>query len=94
MVCNKSEIPYIRPALLEMPPKFDPPTEGFLKHKGLDTKAIRPMGLNECVFPPSPMVLEAIRENVEKISRYPDAQPLTLSDKVSEMFGVKPANIV
>jgi len=94
MSFSKSPVPYIRPALLEMPPKFDPPTEGFLKHQGLDTYTIRPMGLNECVFPPSPMVLQAIQNNVEKIGRYPDAQPPALSDKVSEMFGVKPANIV
>jgi len=85
---------YIRPALLEMPSKFDPPTDGFLRHQGLDTDNIRPMGLNESVFPPSPKVLQAIRDNLDKIGRYPDAQPPVLSDKISEMFDVEPANIV
>lgn len=85
---------YIRPALLEMPPKFDPPTDGFLKHQGLDTDNIRPMGLNESVFPPSPKVLQAIRDNLDKIGRYPDAQPPALSDKISEMLVVPPANVV
>ena len=94
MTNNKSTVTYIRTALLEMPPKFDPPTEGYLRHQGLDTNTIRPMGLNECMFSPSPKVIQAIHDNVGKIGRYPDAQPPTLSDMVSEMFGVATNNIV
>ena len=94
MTNNKSTVTYIRTALLEMPPKFDPPTEGYLRHQGLDTNTIRPMGLNECMFSPSPKVIQAIHDNVHKIGRYPDAQPPTLSDMVSEIFGVATTNIV
>ena len=77
-----------------MPPKFDPPTEGYLRHQGLNTDSIRPMGLNECNFPPSPKVIQAIKNNLEKIARYPDAQPPKLSAKISQMFGIESANIV
>ena len=35
-------LPYIRRVLQEMPPKFDPPTEGWLRHSGLDTGKILP----------------------------------------------------
>ena len=94
MAKTKSNMSYIRPALLEMPPKFDPPTEGYLKHKGLNTELIRPMGLNECNFPPSPKVIEAIKDNLEKIARYPDAQPPRLSQIISQMFEIEPNNIV
>ena len=69
MTNNESKIAYIRTALLEMPPKFDPPTEGYLRHQGLDTNTIRPMGLNECMFSPSPKVIQAIHDNVDKIGR-------------------------
>ena len=94
MTTNKSKTPYIRQALLEMPPKFDPPTEGYLQHQGLNTELIRPMGLNECNFPPSPKVIQAIKDNLEKIARYPDAQPPRLSQIISQMFEIEPNNIV
>jgi len=94
MTNNKLTVTYIHTTLLEMPPKFDPPTEGYLRHQELDTNTIRPMGLNECMFSPSPKVIQAIHDNVDKIGRYPDAQPPTLADMISEIFGVATDNIV
>ena len=80
--------PYIRPALRDAPQKADPPTEGALRHRGLDTSNIRLMGLNESLFPPSPKVIEAVRNNVDKMNLYPDAQCPALSDIVSARTGV------
>lgn len=81
-------VPYIRRAIQEAPPKVDPPTEGALRHRGLDTAKIRPMGLNESLFPPSPKVLQAMQDNLGMINRYPDAQCPALSDIISERTGV------
>lgn len=94
MTENAQDRPYIRPALLEMPPKFDPPTDGYLKHQGLDTDNILALGLNECAFPPSPKIIQAISDTLSKINRYPDAQCPALSDTVSAMSGVPVENIV
>ena len=87
-------LPYIRRVLQEMPPKFDPPTEGWLRHSGLDTGKILPMGLNECLFPPSPRVIDAIRDALALINRYPDAQCPALSDAITARTGIPVQHIV
>ncbi|MCC6474036.1 MAG: histidinol-phosphate aminotransferase family protein [Burkholderiales bacterium] len=84
----------IRRVLQEMPPKFDPPTEGFLRCQGLDTSRIRPMGLNECLFAPSPKVIAAIQANLARINRYPDAQCPAVGELVSRRTGVPMTRIV
>jgi len=94
MTTTREFVPYIRRTLQEMPPKFDPPTEGYLRHQGFDTEAVRPMGLNESMFPPSPKVLEAVRSRVHMINRYPDAQCPHLTDIVTAREGVPGENIV
>ncbi len=91
---TREAIPYIRPALIDAPPKVHPPTEGFLRHQGLDTSKIRAMGLNESLFPPSPKVIAAIEANLHKINRYPDAQCPALADIVSDRTGIEPERIV
>ena len=80
--------PYIRKALQDAPNKVSPPTEGALRYQGHDTAQIRAMGLNECCFPPSPKVIEAMRNNLETVNLYPDAQCPHLSDIVSERTGI------
>ena len=54
----KKYLPYIRKALQDAPNKVDPPTDGALRHKGLDTSKIHAMGLNESFFPPSPKAIK------------------------------------
>tara|TARA_B100001964_G_C14157326_1_gene564942 strand:- start:87 stop:1283 length:1197 start_codon:yes stop_codon:yes gene_type:complete len=80
--------PYIRPALKNAPNKVDPPTEGAMRHKGLDTSKIRGMGLNESCYPPSPKVIQAMRDNLGAVNLYPDAQCPRLSDIIAERTGV------
>ena len=52
------------------------------------------MGLNECLLPPSPHVLDAIRGAIAGIHRYPDAQCPALSDIVTVRTGVPVPRIV
>ncbi|MFP6710410.1 MAG: hypothetical protein VB913_01780, partial [Rhodospirillales bacterium] len=73
MIGVEKNTPYIRKALINAPNKVDPPTEGALRHNGLDTSKILSMGLNECCFPPSPKVIEAMQENLSTVNLYPDA---------------------
>ena len=91
---NQNYVPYIRRALIDAPDKVDPPTDGFLRSKGVDTKNLRPMGLNESLFPPSPRIIEAIQDNLYRINRYPDAQPPALSEIISSRTGVSHECIV
>ena len=91
---DQGGVPYIRRAIQEMGPKFDPPTEGVLRHKGYDTGEVLAMGLNESLFPPSPKVLDAVRANLTMMNRYPDAQCPALSDIVTARTGVPVENIV
>ncbi|MFM9971647.1 MAG: pyridoxal phosphate-dependent aminotransferase [Burkholderiales bacterium] len=94
MAQGPTSVPYIRRAVLEMPPRPDPPTEGLLRHAGRDTGKILPMGLNECLLPPSPRVLDAIRSNAASINRYPDAQCPALSDVIAARTGVPIPRII
>jgi histidinol-phosphate aminotransferase len=80
--------PYIRPALKNAPNKVDPPTDGALRHKGLDTSKIRGMGLNESCYPPSPKVIQAMQDNLSSVNLYPDAQCPRLSDIIAERTDV------
>jgi histidinol-phosphate aminotransferase len=93
-MASEERLACIRDVLHEMPPKFDPPTLGYLRHAGHDTAALRPMGLNECLFPPSPRVVDAIRAALSTINRYPDAQCPELSDMIAERTGVPVSRIV
>ncbi len=85
---------YIRSILQDMPPKFDPPTDGFLRSQGHDTSRLRPMGLNECLFPPSPKILDAIRAALGSINRYPDAQCPDVGKIISARTGIGMDRIV
>ncbi|MDP7101960.1 MAG: histidinol-phosphate transaminase [Rhodospirillales bacterium] len=85
---------YIRPALHDAPNKVDPPTDGALRHKGLDTSKILSMGLNESCFPPSPKVIKAMQDNLSSVNLYPDAQCPHLSDIISERTGIAPDCVV
>ena len=58
----------------------------------LDT-TIHRMDLNECPYPPSPIVLEAMREAALGLNRYPDGTCPTLTARLSERTAVPVANI-
>ena len=90
----KVRLPYIRTVLQDMPQKFDPPTLGHLRHAGYETSALRLMGLNECLFPPSPRALAAIAANLSTINRYPDAQCPAVADVVAARTRIPPERIV
>jgi histidinol-phosphate aminotransferase len=50
--------------------------------------------LNECPYPPSPKVVEAIRRAAAGGNRYAEARPHALSERLAAMAGVEPERIV
>ncbi|MCC7047803.1 MAG: aminotransferase class I/II-fold pyridoxal phosphate-dependent enzyme [Alphaproteobacteria bacterium] len=57
-------------------------------------RRMRALHLNECPFPPSPKVVEAVREAAARANRYPDAQARALAAALAARTGVDPACIV
>jgi len=62
----------IRKAINEMGPFNGPPVEQDLRAKGFDGRILR-LHLNECPYPPSPKVVEAIQNAAATVNRYPDS---------------------
>jgi histidinol-phosphate aminotransferase len=50
--------------------------------------------LNECPFPPSPRVIEAVSHAVASVNRYGDPRPGALAAMLAERAGVAASNIV
>ena len=55
---------------------------------------VRRLNLNECAYPPSPRVIEAIREAAGTINRYPDPTWRALAAAIAKRTGVEPARMV
>ncbi|MDP6343727.1 MAG: histidinol-phosphate transaminase [Alphaproteobacteria bacterium] len=62
----------IRDVVNTMAPFASPPVEQDLREQGFDGPILR-LHLNECPYPPSPKVVEAIREAAAGVNRYPDS---------------------
>ena len=67
----------------------EPPTWGSLVHRGYDPETLTHVGLNECPYPPSPRVIEAIADNAGRSNRYPDHASRRLKAAVAERTGIE-----
>jgi histidinol-phosphate aminotransferase len=54
---------------------------------------VRRLNLNECPYPPSPRVVEAIQKAAAATNRYPDPTWRALAAAISKRTGVEPARI-
>jgi histidinol-phosphate aminotransferase len=68
------------------------PIEALEREYGIE-KAIK-LASNENPLGPSPKAIEAIRETLDNLNRYPDGSGYVLIRKISEKLGVLPGNIV
>ncbi len=75
--------PHLRPNFQNVP--FWNPTKIFDHEIG---KKIHRMDLNECPYPPSPKVIEAIQNVAHTLNRYPDGTCPELTPLVAERLGV------
>jgi histidinol-phosphate aminotransferase len=55
---------------------------------------VRRLNLNESAYPPSPRVIEAIREAAGTVNRYPDPTWRALAAAISKRTGIAPARMV
>jgi histidinol-phosphate aminotransferase len=80
---NVTDKPHLRPNFQNVP--FWNPTKIF-DHE-IDKKIHR-MDLNECPYPPSPKVIEAIQNAAHTLNRYPDGTCPELTPLVAKRLGV------
>lgn len=83
----------IRKAVAALNPFRSPPVEADARAAGV-TAPIRRLNLNESSFPPSPRVIEAIRDAAALVNRYPDPRWRDLSAAIGKRTGVAADRIV
>ena len=69
------------------------PIDELARELGIDPAQIVKLASNENPLGPSPKALEAIRGELSELSRYPDGSGFVLKQKLSERFGLAPAQI-
>ncbi len=80
--------PYIRANLRDMAPWN--PTAALPSE---NTGRVHRMDLNECPYPPSPVVVAAMRDFADKVNRYPDGGLPRLTSRITERTGVPASRI-
>jgi histidinol-phosphate aminotransferase len=80
---QKVYTPYLRPNFQNVP--FWNPTKIFDNEIG---KNIHRMDLNECPYPPSPRVVEAIKTSANILNRYPDGTCPELTPIIAKDLGI------
>lgn len=83
----------IRKAVAALNPFRSPPVEADVRAAGV-TAPIRRLNLNESSFPPSPRVIEAIRDAAAMVNRYPDPRWRDLAGAISKRTDVATDRIV
>jgi len=58
-----------------------------------DRKYIK-LNTNESPFPPSPSVIEAVREEAGKLQLYSDPECKALTEKFAELYGIDPSRVI
>src|SRR5690606_6794854 len=69
------------------------PINELARELGIDPAQIVKLASNENPLGPNPRVLEAIREELAELTRYPDGSGYQLKAKLSERFGLKSEQI-
>lgn len=80
--------PYMRDPVAALP------VGGKIPYAPAMARPMRALHLNECPLPPSPAVVEAVRQAAASANRYPDAQAGALRAALSRRTGVAPDRIV
>ena len=73
--------------------KFDSLTPYVPGEQPKDMKYIK-LNTNESPYPPSPAVLEAVSDEVNKLQLYSDPECTLLRSKAAEVFGISPERII
>ncbi|MCJ0973272.1 histidinol-phosphate transaminase [Pseudomonas sp. PS1] len=65
------------------------PVDELARELGLDPLAIVKLASNENPLGPSPRVIEAIRNELDELTRYPDGNGFVLKQRLAERYGVE-----
>ncbi|MCB1307621.1 MAG: histidinol-phosphate transaminase [Leptospiraceae bacterium] len=81
--------------LQDVPP-YEPgkPLELLIREYGLRPEEIIKLGSNENPYGASPLVMEAIAEELHRVSQYPDDSYADLKQGLARKYGVIPENII
>ena len=85
---GESGVPYLR-SNIGLVPYWNPTAASPSGATG----RVHRMDLNECPYPPSPGVVEAMRAHADKVNRYPDGGCPLLSQRIAERTGVPASHI-
>ena len=84
----------IRGDILGLPDQVFPPTPGEVNERLGDDLKLRLLALNECPYPPSAQVVQAIAQAAETANRYPDPQGRVLARALAKRTGHPAEHIV
>ena len=84
----------IREDILGLPDQVFPPTPGEVNERLGDDLKLRLLALNECPYPPSAQVVQAIAKAAETANRYPDPQGRVLARALAKRTGHPAEHIV
>jgi len=82
--------PYLRANIKAMADRRFPPNKAAVE----GVAVIRSLSLNECPYPPSERVIEAIAEAARTGNRYPDPIARVLAARLATRMGVEPWQVV
>jgi histidinol-phosphate/aromatic aminotransferase/cobyric acid decarboxylase-like protein len=85
--------PYLTDAVKGLP-LFKPPLSWQEAVRGAGRDAVHVLSLNECPYPPSPRVVEAIRAAAADVNRYPVSRGGDLAQALAERTRILPSRIV
>jgi histidinol-phosphate aminotransferase len=88
-----TDAPYLTEAVRRLP-LFRPPLSWREAVRGAGRDAVHVLSLNECPYPPSPRVVEAIGAAAADANRYPVSRGGELTKALAERTGVPPERIV
>ena len=89
-------LPYPLSGVLDTLPVYQPgrPIEEVARELGISPDTIIKLASNENPLGPSPRALEAMRRALETVHLYPDGNAFYLKQRLAEVLGVAPANLV
>ena len=90
---TSSHAQVVQPLIDAMAPNLGPRTVAELRASGY-SGPIHRMNLNECAFPPSPKVAEAVAEVAREVNRYPDGRWCTLGETLAKDLDVSAERMV
>ncbi len=83
---EKNPSRFARPSVLSL--------EAYVPGEQINEKGWIKLNTNECPYPPSPMVLEAVERELDRITLYPDPPARRLRERIARHWHVEPGQVI